>query len=266
MTSPSRSNATTTHVAEREVVTELLATAGEGNRILERAYRELWAAREQERREQSLETAERIRDLCHELRNPLGGVRGLATLLDHELERTEATPRARRLLAKLLGGLAAMESVLACNDPELDRVDAATIAEETIGLALAECRAEGRSTRFRVVAASGIELPVSAGDFRRVLGNLVRNAAHACGSEGTVTVFVQSSMHDVVVFVEDDGAGLPAVRDVDLFRRGFSTKGIGRGHGLAAIDEIAGAAGGSLRYCRLDRGTLARVHFPRGPR
>lgn len=249
---------------ERGSVADVLATVGEGTQLLERAYRELWTARERERSERSLLAAERIRELCHELRNPLGGVRGLAALLERELKRTNATARAQRLLAKLAGGLVAMESILEGSDTEIERVDAATIAEETIGLTLAEDRAEGGNTRFRVEAASGIELPVSANDFRRVLGNLVRNAAQACHGSGTVTVFIRSSIHDVVIFVEDDGVGLPSVADDDLFRHGFSTKGTGRGHGLSVTAEVVRRAGGTLHYCRLDRGTLARVRFPRG--
>jgi signal transduction histidine kinase len=250
--------------SERNTVAEVLATVGEGTQLLESAYRELWAARERERSERSLLAAECVRELCHELRNPLGGVRGLTALLERELDRTDATPRARRLAAKLAGGLAAMESILEGNDVEFERVDAATIADETIGLTLAEDRAEGGNTRFRVEAASGIELPVSANDFRKILGNLVRNAAQACRGRGTVTVFVRSSMRDVVLFVEDDGVGLPSVSDDDLFRHGFSTKGPRRGHGLSVTAEIVREAGGTLHYCRLDRGTLARVRFPRG--
>jgi signal transduction histidine kinase len=114
-----------------------------------------------------------------------------------------------------------------------------------------------------VEAPSGIELPVPAAAFREVLSNLVRNAVQACGEHGTVRIRIESRWDDVLVWVEDDGPGLPAVPDEVLFRRGFSTKGSGRGRGLAIAAGIAERAGGSLRLCRLQSGTLARVRIPR---
>jgi signal transduction histidine kinase len=161
-------------------------------------------------------------------------------------------------------GLAAVDSILErhAGDDE-DRSDAARVAEETAGLALAESRANGTDVHFRVEAPSGIELPVPASRFREILSNLVRNAAEACGSTGTVTIRLESSLEGVVAWVEDDGPGLPEVPDEILFRRGFSTKGPGRGRGLALVAGLIDELGGSLTLGRLERGTRARVRLPR---
>jgi signal transduction histidine kinase len=248
----------------RGELAEALAAFDRGSRLLEQAYRELWASREEERGAGGLLAAERVRDLVHELRNPLGGVRGLAALLRREVDGVPAPERVLRLLERLDAGLAALESILQrhAGDGE-DRADAACVAEETAGLAAAESRANGADVRFRVEAPAGIELPVPASPFREILANLVRNAAESCVDGGTVTVRIASSLDDVVVWVEDDGRGLPDVPDETLFRRGFSTKGPGRGRGLALIAAMVEELGGSLMLGRLERGTRARVRLPR---
>lgn len=224
-----------------------LAAFDEGARVLELAYRELWAQNETERGTARLLAAERIRDLAHELRNPLGGVSGLAALLRRELERDGASPKARRLLDRMGDGLLAMESLLRTHSAqEEESADAGAIAEETAGLALAENRANGSARRFR-----------------EVLSNLIRNGAQACEPGGTVRIRIESDLERITVWVEDDGSGLPAVPDDVLFRRGFSTKGSGRGRGLALACELVEEAGGTITFCRLTRGTLVRLGFRR---
>ncbi len=244
---------------------EALAAFDQGTRLLETAYRELWSARERERRERSLRDSERVRDLCHELRNPLGGVRGLGELLRRELLSRPSSDRAGRLLGEMLRGLDALEETISRrSETEDDHADAGTIAEETAGLALAEARANGNDVTLRVDAPEGIELPLPAGDFRHILGNLVRNAVEACGRTGTVHVRVESDLDEIRVTVEDDGRGLPSVPDAKLFRRGFSTKGPRRGLGLAVLADVLERHEGTLLFGRLERGTIARARLPRG--
>ena len=198
------------------------------------------------------------------MRNPLGGVRGLAQLLARELEARPSTEKAARLLDGILRGLGAVESALSRGTAAAEtRCDAGEIAEETAGLAYAESRARGGDLSIRVEAPPGVELPLPAARLRAVLSNLVANAAEACGACGTVQIRVVSDLDAVVVTVEDDGAGLPPVPDEQLFRRGFSTKGLGRGRGLAVAEEMVRANGGTLVLGRLERGTIARVRWPR---
>ena len=248
---------------EERALEETLAAFDQGARLLEDAFRELWSARERERGETTFLGSERVRDLCHEIRNPLAGVRGLASLLRRELERLPES-RALRILDKIIAGLDGVDLVLRRDASDgAARSDAGVVAEEIAGLALAESEAAGHDIRFRVEAPEGIELPVAASAFRRILSNLVRNAAEACGERGIVTLRVESTLEDVSVTVEDTGRGLPEVPDAELLRRGFSTKGKDRGRGLAVVDDSVREAGGSLELSRRAVGAMARVRLPR---
>jgi signal transduction histidine kinase len=243
---------------------DALEAFDQGARVLEQAYRELWSARENERRRHEASLAERIRDLGHEIKNPLGGVRGLAALLERELDETGGSARAKRLLHALQGGIDAMQSVLDARlcAPE-DAVDAHTLAMETATLARAESDAEGHAIDFVVQCPEGIELPVAPSVFREVLANLVRNAAEATAPQGTVGIRIVSQAEQVTLEVEDDGRGLPGGCVEDLFQRGVSTKGTGRGRGLAIVRELIQEAKGSLRLEPRERGAYARAVFPR---
>jgi len=243
---------------------DALAAFDQGARLLEEAYRELWSTQQSARGTASLEIAERLRDLRHEVRNPLGAVRGLARLLGRELGSRPSTAKADRLLEELLRGVDAVEGALERGTADAEaHCDAAEVAEEAAGLALAESRARGADVRFRVEAPEGVELPIPVARLRAVLANVVRNAAEACGARGTVALRLASTITDVTITVEDDGCGLPPVDDADLFRRGFSTKGEGRGRGLPLVDEIVRASGGTLFLGRQPRGTIVRIRFPR---
>lgn len=253
-----------THDQQEAAFSEALAAFDQGARILESAYRELWSARELERRESALGESERIRDLCHEIKNPLGGVRGLGELLRRELTAATVSERADRLLDGMLRGLDTLESTLGRHtEAENSRADAGAIAEETAGLALAEARANGRDVTIRVEAPQGVELPVPARTFRSILSNLVRNGVEAADPGSRVTLRVESDLREVRILVDDTGRGLPNVPDVTLFRRGFSTKGTGRGLGLALLSELVNEHGGTIFFCRKERGTIARVRLPR---
>jgi signal transduction histidine kinase len=249
---------------EREHFAETLEVLDRGARLLEEAYRELWQSRESERSERELSRGEALRDLCHEIKNPLAGVRGLVALVERELE---PGTKALRLIEGIKDGLDALDSLLTRRTlAEEEETDAGSVAEEACGLTLAEGRAAGKDLRFRIDAPAGIELPVSSADFRSIVFNLVRNAAEACERYGTVTVRLESTLDALTLSVQDDGRGLPSVSDAEMCRRGFSTKAKGRGIGLALVSELVERAGGTITFTRLVPGTVARVELPRSGR
>lgn len=244
-------------------VREALHALDEGARTLESAYRELWSARERERRGGELALAEKVRDLGHELKNPLAGVRGLASLLERELRGEGSGEKALRLVGRVREGLSHVEAILAARLAEPEGAsDARAVTLEVADLARAEAHASGREVEFEVEAAEGVDLPIAPTLLREILGNLVQNAAEA-GPIGPISIHVQSLDEEVFVDVVDDGCGLPLFSSDTLLSRGVSTKGPHRGRGLAIVSDLLIACGGSLELTRLPRGTKARVRFPR---
>lgn len=216
--------------------------------------------------------------LAHEVKNPLGAIKGAAQLLDGDR------------------GLAAVDhefvSIILEEVDRLDRVvgsvlDYARPAPSKIGEVQIKDVIE-RTVKFLDAERSGCELTVEldgllpkaradAEQMRQVLINLIRNAVQATGGKGTVKVgasFLPRGRHLLrgegeegwlLVTVRDDGPGIaPEVRD-SLFMPFVTTKQKGTGLGLAISQRIIEEMGGRIEVSsRAGEGTTFSILLPVG--
>ncbi|MDQ8702024.1 sensor histidine kinase [Streptomyces sp. LHD-70] len=102
-----------------------------------------------------------------------------------------------------------------------------------------------------------------ARDLVTVLGNLIDNAVDAATGTpgGRVTVTARAAEAELLLRVGDNGPGIPA--DTDVFRRGWSGKGPGRGLGLALVRQTVHRHGGSVEVTdSADGGAEFTVRLP----
>lgn len=85
------------------------------------------------------------------------------------------------------------------------------------------------------------------------VGNLLENAFEALpgGAGSEVRLLIACDPEGLVVEVRDSGPGVPAELNATLTRRGVSSKGPGRGVGLALVQARADALGASLAHDRV---------------
>ncbi len=92
-------------------------------------------------------------------------------------------------------------------------------------------------------------LPTDA--YVTILGNLIENAVDALNQtvrgEKAVTVSLREEDDRLLICVEDSGPGLAPQVAAALFQRGVTTKGPGRGTGLALVHEVVEAYQGDIR-------------------
>lgn len=107
-----------------------------------------------------------------------------------------------------------------------------------------------------------LEIMVRPMAVRRILTNLIRNAI-AYGGRADVTILVEGK--DVVVMVDDEGPGIPADQLEEVLRpftrldtaRARNTSGMGLG--LAIVDKLVKAEGGSLKLVNRPTGGLRAI-------
>lgn len=220
-----------------------------------------------ERRRQDM-----IGDIAHELRTPLGNIRGWMEAMQDEVVSADPVLIGRLLdEALMLQGLIDELQDLALADagqltvhPEL--VDVADLAQQVV--------TAGRATADPAVPVSC----QSSGDtfmeldpvrFRQVLGNLVSNAQRATES-GAITITVSGRSDAVALEVTDTGHGIAEEQVPYLFDRFWRadksrsrTRG-GSGLGLAIAQALVSAHGGRVEVrSQVGSGTTVTVVFPR---
>ena len=205
--------------------------------------------------------------IAHEIRNPLGIIRGAAQHLAGRLreagvedELAGFIPEEVDRLDRILKGYLAFGAD-ATLEPE--PVDLAVLARRTLRLL------EGELAGAAVTAelAADPDLPPVPADPRRlqqVLLNLLLNARDAMPRGGTVAVRLARAGGEAVLTVADEGTGLQGAAAADLFAPFRTTKEKGSGLGLAVVRRIVAAHGGavSLRDRDGGRGAVAEVRLP----
>ncbi len=96
---------------------------------------------------------------------------------------------------------------------------------------------------------TGVPSPLSGSDAALIIGNLLENAMDALGrsdGERRIACLVRSNAERLTIRVEDNGPGIPPELQDKVFVQGFSTKGEGRGLGLALVKQLVSMAGGRM--------------------
>ncbi|MGE3820039.1 MAG: PAS domain-containing sensor histidine kinase [Isosphaeraceae bacterium] len=150
---------------------------------------------------------------------------------------------------------------------EIGPVSVLECAEEAT--ALLQPRSDASGVKVEISVEDGAALRALA-DRRlliHALVNLLKNAIEAVGSVADsprVTLTARAECRSVVLDVTDDGPGLDPETRAKLFAPGFSTKGVGRGRGLAIVRDSVHAQRGAIEV--LDgpgRGATFRLTLPR---
>ena len=233
--------------------TEALQRAQEA---LRRQVAELGAELEQKnallaRRNRLAELGEMAAGVAHEIRNPLGGIRLYAGLLERDLSADPAQAAQAALVGKIRVGVEQLDRIVRemlafTKQIVLERRETALerVVDEALGFALP---GGGSGIRIQRRYAAGLTASVDLHHLHRAVLNLLLNAVEAMPEGGVLTVSTAALGADAVeIAVEDGGPGIPADVLPRIFDPFFTTKAQGTGLGLAVVQRVAEAHGGSV--------------------
>ena len=193
-----------------------------------------------------------IKGLAHEVKNPLGGIRGAAQLLARELgngKLTEYTDvimeevdRLRTLVDRMLGPRERLLTRLMNIHEVLERVRQLTEAESG-----------GKVVIERDYDPSLPEFKADPDQLTQVILNITRNASQAMSGEGTITLRSRAKRqytlggkrHKLVCCIDivDAGPGIPNEQLHQLFLPMVTSSTKGNGLGLSIAQMIANRHG-----------------------
>lgn len=214
--------------------------------------------------------------LAHEIRNPLGVIKGSAEILTQKLSGSNE-------LAKELSGYIYTEvnrvSALVGRFLDFARPSQLHVRPEEIAplmdRSLKTVADQGASANVKVVRDYAPWLPKVLIDTElceQVFTNLLCNACEAMNGGGQLTIRISpvtkpaESAPEVAVEIADTGPGVPEEMKEQIFNPFFTTKNSGVGLGLAIVSKIIDAHGGTVKLVSAPgQGACFRVTLPAEP-
>lgn len=208
---------------------------------------ELTALREQVRQMDRLAAiGEMAATVAHEIRNPLGGIKGFAAFLAQDTP--ESDPR-RRLIDKITIGAQRLDRVV---NELLEYTRPVEIRLRPVSCAAIVAAAltyvEFDLARISIISEVDPALKILADEdkLRQVLQNIITNAVQSIEGRGEVGITATVEASQVLLTCRDTGCGMAAEQCEKVFSPFFTTKEKGTGLGLAVAQKIIEAHGGSI--------------------
>src|SRR3984957_11731953 len=244
---------------------------------LEETNRQLRRAEAHARRAERLAALGQLSaGLAHEIRNPLGVIKGSADMLSRKVARSEP------LVAELAGYISSEVNRLNAlvvrfldfarpSKLELRPERIPEIVDRAIEAAAASFPDAGVKIE-RQYAAGLPEIPVDSQLCEQVFVNLITNAIQAMqaqlgSSQKTLRIAIEREISNgeqgVAVFVEDNGPGVPPELREQIFNQFFTSKKDGVGLGTSIVAKIVDDHRGTIRLEEnTPRGARFHVFFP----
>ncbi len=211
--------------------------------------------------------------IAHEIKNPLGGIKGAAQLL-RDKAQTEDIDEYTNLIIKETDRLNSIlkNYLTLCKKPTFNSVNIHEVIEKALSILKIPMKNKG-------IVLSKIydpSLPKVMGDEGKLLQaflNIIKNAIEALGRGGSLTVSTRVSREHVkqkgklkrwaVVSIKDTGEGIPQEEMQKIFLPFYTKKKQGTGIGLALSKKIILDHKGFIKVdSRINKGTTFNIYIP----
>jgi two-component system, NtrC family, nitrogen regulation sensor histidine kinase GlnL len=236
---------------------------------------QLKIAREERILDQSQANRELIRNLAHEIKNPLGGIRGAAQLLDRELERPALHEYTQVIMKEADRLQLLMDRLLTPHRlPQPAQVNIHEVLERVRSVIVAEFAGVSVHRDYDT------SLPTITGDREQLIQatlNIARNAAQAIASRAQrergeirlqtriarqVTLARKRYRHAVEICIIDNGPGIPEALRERIFYPLVSGREGGSGLGLTLAQNFISQHHGTVAFESAPGNTIFSILLP----
>jgi two-component system, NtrC family, nitrogen regulation sensor histidine kinase GlnL len=212
-----------------------------------------------------------IRQLAHEVKNPLGGLRGAAQLLERQLREPELKAYTRVIIEEADRLAALVDGILrAGGSPRVEETNLHRITEHVAQLIEAEKR-EGVDL-VRDYDPSLPPVNIDRNQMIQAFLNLARNALQAVGERGRLIFRTRAlsnfvlggEQHRLVLSaeIEDNGPGIPEDLKDTIFYPLVTGRSTGTGLGLTIAQDLVSRNGGLIEFVSQPGRTVFKVRLP----
>lgn len=249
-------------------------TVNNGNILIEMAPLNNQKRLSQEQLQQAQQAAARelIRGLAHEIKNPLGGLRGAAQLLSRELPQNELQEYTKIIIAQADRLRNLVDRLLGPQRPPQQKVQNIHQAIEHI-FALLNIEKPDNVKIIRDYDPSLPEFIHDAEQIEQVILNIAHNALQALGAEGgMITIRTRTAFQVTLqgkryrlcarIDIEDNGPGIPVHLQDTLFYPMVSGREGGTGLGLSIARSILDQHYGKIEFNSWPGHTEFSIYLP----
>ena len=214
-----------------------------------------------------------VRGLAHEIKNPLGGLRGAAQLLERQLPSEELKEFTQVIIGEADRLQNLLDRMLGPNTPpNMRMINIHSVLERVRTLVEAENASLPGIELERDYDPSIPDVYGDAEQLIQVVLNLVRNAIQALGQEGRIVlrtrtqrqVTLGQKVHRLVLRVDivDNGPGIPEPLQNDIFYPMVTGRADGTGLGLPIAQSVINHHGGLIECASRPGETVFTIYLP----
>lgn len=206
--------------------------------------------------------------VAHEIRNPLGGIKGFASLLKRDLADH---PSMQKMAASIVEGTDSLDHlvdrILHYSRPvhlHLEKTDLVALIHELKVFFMADVHATLSHVSVDIrVPFDQLILSLDPVLFKSALLNLWVNAAQAMPNGGVISVAVKKHPGCMILSISDTGFGISEENLSKLYSPFFTTKPNGNGLGLIEVQKVIQAHGGVIDVeSTVNVGTTFTIKLP----
>ncbi len=203
--------------------------------------------------------------IAHEIRNPLGTLRGFAQYFGAKADDDAAREYSALMIGEVDRLNESISSLLQFSrprEPDFSSVDPKALLDKTVKLLEYDLKEKKIRLQKKIRCAQSIEADEDL--LLQVLLNLLKNALNASQKETTIKLSCQDDGDTIRITVADSGKGMNETEQSRMFDPFFTTRTAGTGLGLAVSHQIVEQHDGHFEIkSQPDRGTSITIVLPK---